>query len=59
MKIGSIITMGISLGTLLIFSCISLNASQFYSKVEIASSIKFNSKPEIVLRDRTSYKYTY
>lgn len=59
MNISSIIVVGITLGTLLIVSCISLNASKYYNEVEInemevVPSVELDIKSKIVLRDRTS-----
>lgn len=54
MNIGSIIMVGITLGALLIVSCISLNASKYYNEMEVLPSVKLDIKPKVVLRDRTS-----
>lgn len=54
MNISSIIVVGITLGTLLIVSCISLNASKYYNEMEVVPSVELDIKSKIVLRDRTS-----
>ncbi len=56
MRISSIIFFGVTLGLLLIFSCISLNAPKYYNELETVSNTNvnsnFDSKHVIVLRDR-------
>ncbi len=55
MSSSSIIIFGILSAILLIFSCITLNASRFYNELEVGSSITLVSKPTLVLRDRNLY----
>jgi len=54
MNSSSIIMVGIALESLLIVSCLSLNASEFYNTVEAFPSVELDLKPDIKLRDRTS-----
>lgn len=50
----SVILVGISLGILLILSCITLNATVYYRDLALTPSIGMDVETEIVLRDRTS-----
>ena len=52
MTSSSIIIFGIFSAMLLIFSCITLNASKFYNELETGTSTHLVLKPKLVLRDR-------
>jgi hypothetical protein len=56
MRSSSIIIFGILSAILLIFSCITLNASKFYNELAVSSSTaQLDSKPTVLLRDRSMY----
>jgi hypothetical protein len=56
MRSSSIIIFGVLSAILLIFSCIALNAPKFYNELAVSSSnTQLDSKPAIVLRDRSMY----
>ncbi|CAA6811132.1 MAG: Unknown protein [uncultured Sulfurovum sp.] len=55
MRSSSIIIFGVFSAILLIISCVSFNVSRFYNELEVATPlINLNSKPTIILRDRSS-----
>jgi hypothetical protein len=54
MSSSTVIIFGTFSAILLIMSCISLNASQYYSELGFDESHHLLTKPTIVLRDRTS-----
>ena len=55
MQQGFVILAGIVSGLVLIFSCISLNAAQFYSELEGNKDTLLKRSSSIVWRDRTSH----
>ncbi len=58
MRDSSMILFGTLFSVLLIFSCITLNASRFYTEMETNSKLNIYlvAKPIMALRDRNSHR---
>lgn len=53
MRRRSILLVGVTLAILLIFSCIILNAPNYYHELHRVPSADLESQPEIILYNRT------
>jgi len=53
MSSGTVMVFGAFSSVLLVISCISLNAAEYYSELTMNESSQLLKKPTIVLRDRT------
>ena len=55
MSSGTVMVFGTFSSVLLVISCISINAAQYYSELTIKENSQLLRKPTIVLRDRTPH----